>query len=167
MNRRLFAAAAGTAALGAGGLLLSGGQDRSAAPDVNFILLDGSVVTTAQLKGQVALVSFWATSCTVCVAEMPHLVQSHRKFASRGYSTLAVAMSYDPPAYVAKFAETRKLPFGVVIDNTGLIANSFGEVRLTPTAFLIDKRGRIVKRYVGVPDFAALDRLIGQLLAEA
>ena len=35
-------------------------------------------------------------------------------------------MSYDPPAYVAKFAETRKLPFGVVIDNTGLIANSSG-----------------------------------------
>lgn len=43
---------------------------------------------------------------------------------------------------------------------------SFGEVRQTPTAFLIDKRGRIVERYVGAPDFAVLQRLIESLLAE-
>ncbi len=75
-------------------------------------------------------------------------------------------MSYDPPAYVASFAETRKLPFGVAIDNTGEIARRFGEVQLTPTSFLIDKRGQIVKRYVGKPDFEALHALVDKLLAE-
>jgi protein-disulfide isomerase len=47
------------------------------------------------------------------------------------------------------------------------LACAFGDVKLTPTTFLIDKQGRIVKRYVGAPDFAALDRLIGELLAES
>jgi len=78
-----------------------------------------------------------------------------------------VAMSYDPPAYVANFAERRQLPFSVAIDNTGVIARAFGDIRLTPTTFLIDKRGAIVKRYVGAPDFAALNKLVEELLAEA
>jgi protein-disulfide isomerase len=54
----------------------------------------------------------------------------------------------------------------VALDNAGKIAKSFGEVRQTPTAFLLDKRGRIVERYVGAPDFAVLHRLIESLLAE-
>jgi peroxiredoxin len=113
------------------------------------------------------LVNFWATSCTTCVHEMPQIVATHEKFKQRGFDTLAVAMSYDPPAYVANFAETRKLPFGVAIDNTGEIAKRFDNVRGTPTTFVINKRGEIVKRYVGEPDFAALHRLIESLLDQA
>ena len=92
---------------------------------------------------------------------------TYEKFRSRGYQTVAVAMSYDPPAYVANFAESRKLPFAVAIDNTGEIARRFGDVQLTPTSMLINKRGEIVKRYVGAPDFAALHKLVDQLLAES
>jgi protein-disulfide isomerase len=55
----------------------------------------------------------------------------------------------------------------VAIDNTGAIAKSFGDVRATPTTFLIDKRGQIIKRYVGEPDFPALHRLIERLLASS
>ena len=113
------------------------------------------------------LVNFWATSCVTCVKEMPQIVDTHRKYQPRGYETLAVAMSYDPPAYVASFAQSRQLPFGVVIDNTGAIAKAYGDIQLTPTTFLIDKKGAIVKRYVGEPDFAALHGLVEKLLAEA
>ena len=67
------------------------------------------------LEGRVTLVNFWATSCTTCVAEMPEIVATYNKFKDKGYDTLAVAMSYDPPAFVARFAETRKLPFGVAM----------------------------------------------------
>ncbi|MCB2033489.1 MAG: TlpA family protein disulfide reductase, partial [Ottowia sp.] len=117
--------------------------------------------------GKVTLVNFWATSCTTCVAEMPQIVATYNQYKGKGYDTLAVAMSYDPPAYVVNYAETRKLPFKVAIDNTGAVAKAWGDVQLTPTSYLLNKKGEIVKRYVGQPDFAELHQLIEKLLAEA
>ena len=165
-RRHLVIAALAVTAAVAGWLALASSAGHDAAPQVRYTLLDGKQMSMADLKGQVVLVNFWATSCTTCVAEMPQLVSTFEKYRGRGYQTVAVAMSYDPPAYVANFAESRQLPFSVAIDNTGEIARSFGDVRLTPTSMLINKRGQIVKRYVGAPDFAALHRLVEQLLAE-
>ena len=128
---------------------------------------DGKQGNLEQLRGKVVLINFWATSCVTCVKEMPQLVATHQKYSPRGYETLAVAMSYDPPVYVANFAASRQLPFRVALDGSGEIAKRFGDVRLTPTTYLINKRGEIVKRYVGEPDFAALHRLVEELLAEA
>ena len=136
------------------------------APDVAYTLLDRSQSSLHQLRGKVVLVNFWATSCASCVREMPQIAALHERFKARGYETLAVAMRYDPPAYVIRFAESRKLPFGVAIDNTGEIAKRFGKVQLTPTSVLINQRGQIVKRFVGEPDFVALSRLIEKLLAQ-
>ena len=152
--------------LGAGSYLtfqaLNGGEK---APNVAYVLLDGSRTTIDQQRGKVMLVNFWATDCATCVKEMPDIVATHQKYKARGYDTLAVAMSYNPPAYVINFVETRKLPFGVAIDNTGAVAKAWGDVQLTPTTFVVDKRGRIVKRYVGEPDFAALHVLLQEALA--
>ena len=137
-----------------------------ATPPLALEDLQGRRHDLADYRGKVVLVNFWATSCTTCVHEMPNIVATHERYKARGYETLAVAMSYDPPAYVMNFAESRKLPFSVAIDNTGSVAKSFGDVRLTPTSYLINKRGEIVKRYVGEPDFPALHALVEQLLAE-
>jgi peroxiredoxin len=164
MTRRLWTVLA-VAALAAIAAAVYLGTGRSTAPPSTFVLLDGSTRTTADLKGKVTLVNFWATSCVSCVAEMPQIVSTHEKYQARGYQTLAVAMSYDPPAYVVNFATSRKLPFGVAIDNTGAVAKAWGDVQLTPTTFIVDKRGEIVKRYVGAPDFAELHQLIEKLLA--
>jgi peroxiredoxin len=165
MKRILYiAAAAAVVAIGAATLFSSA---PATAPESTFVLLDGSKSSTTDLKGRVTLVNFWATSCVTCVAEMPKLIATHQKFQARGYDTLAVAMQYDPPSYVVNFSETRKLPFKVAIDNTGSIAKAWGDVQLTPTTYLVNKRGQIVKRYVGEPDFAELHTLIEKLLAEA
>lgn len=164
---RYIAAALVALGLGVGAYLTLEAMSRGTkAPNVGYTLLNGSQSSTEQLRGKVVLVNFWATSCTTCVHEMPQIIAMHEKFKARGYDTLAVAMSYDPPAYVINFAESRKLPFGVAIDNTGAIAKSFGPVQLTPTSVLINKRGEIVKRYVGEPDFVALHLLVERLLAE-
>lgn len=149
-----------------GAALLSGCSGTQAAPESTFVLLDGSKKTTADLKGKVTLVNFWATSCVSCVAEMPKLVSTHNKYKGQGYDTLAIAMSYDPPSYVVNYTETRKLPFLVAIDNTGAVAKAWGDVQLTPTTYLVNKRGQVVKQFVGEPDFAALHQLIEKLLAE-
>ena len=147
------------------GILLLGGKDT--APDSTFVLLDGSKKPTADLRGQVSLVNFWATSCVTCVAEMPEMVRTYEKYKGRGFSTVAVAMQYDPPSYVVNFVNTRKLPFDVAIDNTGAVAKAWGEVQLTPTTYLLNKRGEIVKRFVGNPNFAELHVLIDKLLLES
>jgi len=148
----------------AGAAFIAGGA--SAAPDSTFVLLDGSKKTTSDLKGKVTLVNFWATSCVTCVAEMPKMVATYNKYHGQGYQHMAVAMSYDPPSYVVNYAQTRKLPFQVAIDNTGKVAKDWGEVQLTPTSYVVNKKGEIVKRYVGEPDFAELHQLIEKLLAE-
>lgn len=141
------------------------GGNAPKAPSVTYALLDGSQKTTDQLKGKVYLVNFWATSCVTCVKEMPEMVQTFEKFKGRGFEHVAVAMKYDPPAFVKSFAEGRKLPFMVAIDNTGAVAKGWNDTQLTPTTYLVDKQGRVVKRYVGEPDFKALHALIEQLLA--
>jgi len=156
---------AGALALGSPAFLTacSGAQ---AAPESTFVLLDGSKQTTAAFKGKVTLVNFWATSCVSCVAEMPKLVSTYNKYQAQGYDTVAVAMRYDPPSYVVNFTQTRQLPFKVAIDNTGSNAKAWGDVQLTPTTFVVNKRGQIVKQFVGEPDFDALHLLIEKLLAE-
>ena len=151
------------ALLGAGALLAGCGNDD--APLSTFVLLDGSSQTTQDMKGKVTLVNFWATSCTTCVAEMPQIVATYDKYKAKGFDTIAVAMSYDPPSYVVNYSQTRKLPFKVAIDNTGAVAKAWGEVNLTPTTYIVDKQGQIVKKYVGAPNFDELHRLIEELLA--
>jgi len=163
----LYGLAAALVAAAGAGLYFGTSASASAAPESTFVLLDGSTKTTADLKGKVTLVNFWATSCTTCVAEMPHIASTYDKYHRQGFQTLAVAMSYDPPSYVVNFSQTRKLPFPVAIDNTGAVARAWGDVKLTPTTYLVNKKGEIVKRYVGEPDFAELHKLIEKLLAEA
>lgn len=160
-------AALALTALAGWGAYVAMGSAQEPAPASTFVLLDGSSKTTADLKGKVTLVNFWATSCTTCVAEMPEIVSTYQKYQGRGFETLAVAMSYDPPSYVVNFTETRKLPFKVAIDNTGAVAKAWGDIRLTPTTFIVNKRGEIVKSYVGAPNFTELHQLIERLLSEA
>jgi len=167
LARPLVVALIAALALAAAALVWRSLAQDEPVPAVSYTLLDGRKGSTEALRGKVVLVNFWATSCTTCVAEMPQIIATYNKFKDRGYDTVAVAMRYDPPAYVARFAELRQLPFGVAIDNTGEIAQRFGDIELTPTTFLIDKHGNIVKRFVGAPDFPALHQLIDELLVGA
>ncbi|GHU12512.1 hypothetical protein AGMMS50225_20560 [Betaproteobacteria bacterium] len=141
-------------------------NDKPPAPDVSLTTLQGERLDTATLRGKVVLVNFWATTCTTCVGEMPDLIRTHRKFAARGLETVAVAMDYDPPAQVQAFAEKNQLPFIVALDADGSVARGFDGVRMTPTTFLIDRRGRIERKYLGAPDFNALHALLETLVAE-
>lgn len=135
------------------------------APDVTFTSLTGEKVPMQSLRGKVVMVNFWATSCTTCIKEMPEMVQTYNKYKDKGLDFVAVAMSYDPPNYVLNYAQSRNLPFKVALDVQGDVAKSFDDVKLTPTTYVIDKQGNIIKRYVGEPDFAALHQLLEKALA--
>jgi peroxiredoxin len=165
-TRYVGAVAAFLAIVGASYGVWQGLAKTTPAPSVAYVLLDGQKVDSSQWRGKVMLVNFWATTCAVCVAEMPEIVATHHRFKAQGFDTLAVSMRHDTPAAVLRFAHERRLPFGVAIDNTGVIAQRFGNIQATPTTLLINKRGEIVHRHEGRPDFDALRAQVAQLLAE-
>jgi peroxiredoxin len=130
------------------------------APEVRFNALTGETFATSELRGKVVVVNFWATWCPDCIKEMPKLVDTHRKFAARGYETVAVAVRQDTPDDVARFNAKHALPFRIALDRSGEVAREFGNVRLTPTTFVIDKKGKILQRYVGEPNWTELHHLV-------
>jgi len=158
----VMAAVAGAIAI-AGYFAFNGQQH---VPDTTFTLLSGQKVSTADLKGKVYLINFWATNCDTCVQEMPKMVDTYNRFKGKGLEFVAVAMNYDAPMYVTNYTATRRLPFKVAMDD-GSAAKQFGNVQLTPTTFVVDKDGKILKRYVGEPQFAELDQLLEKALNAA
>ena len=136
------------------------------APEVTFTLLSGQPLKMSALRGKVAIVHFWATSCTTCIKEMPQLIRVYEQLHPRNLEVIAVAMSYDPPMYVSNYTQTRQLPFNVAMDSDGRIARAFGNVQLTPTSFVIDQRGNIIKHYVGEPAWPSFQALLEQALAQ-
>ena len=151
-------------AIAVAGYFAFAGQQR--VPDATFTLLSGQKVSTADLKGKVYLVNFWATDCETCIKEMPQMVDTYNRFKGRGLEFVAVAMKYDAPMYVVNYSQTRQLPFKVAMDD-GSAAKVFGNVQMTPTTFVVDKNGTILKRYVGEPQFAELDQLLQKALGSA
>jgi peroxiredoxin len=136
------------------------------APAITLTSITGEKLATANLRGRVVLVNFWATDCAVCLKEMPQMVRTYEKYRKRGFELIAVAMPYDPPNYVLHYTDKNGLPFKVALDPMGEATRAFGDVKLTPTTILIDKRGNMIWRIIGEPDFAKLDALIEQKLAE-
>lgn len=152
--------------LGAGlliGLWLTLGSPERA-PQASFTTLEGKRITLSDLKGRVVLVNFWATSCPGCIAEMPKLVESYKKHQPQGFEVIAVAMSYDPPSHVVNYAKKNGLPFPVVLDSDSTLAMAFGNVQVTPTAFIIDPMGNVAQRVMGELDFPALHALLDEKL---
>jgi len=164
MHKKLIVAVAALAIAAGIGVAVLTRPD--VAPDVRFVTLSGQDLSAAELRGKVVLVNFWATSCVACVEEMPKMEEAWRRYSPRGYEMVAVAMSYDHPNLVADFAQKRALPFKVALDADGAAARSFGNVNATPTSFLLDRRGRIVKRYLGEPDWAEFHALVERALAD-
>jgi len=79
----------------------------SAAPPSTFVLLDGTRQTTADLKGKVTLVNFWATSCVTCVAEMPKVIATYDK-----YKALQEGANAD---YIPALAKVDPKLFGIAL----------------------------------------------------
>lgn len=160
---KLLGLAAGIALLALGFLTLS----HTPAPEATFVTLQGEKISTAELRGKVAIVDFWATDCPICRAEMPAMIETYNRYRGQGLEFIAVAMPYDPPNYVIAYSEKYRLPFKVALDPMGELVRRFGGVKFTPTTFVIDKRGDIVERIVGAADSAKLDALLEKKLKEA
>jgi thiol-disulfide isomerase/thioredoxin len=136
-------------------------------PDITFTTIDGRKLSTAELRGRPILVNFWATTCPGCVKEMPHLVELYRELNPQGLEIIGVAMAYDPPNQVIALSKARDINYPIALDIQNEAATAFGDVRLTPTSFLVAPDGRIVHQKIGELDMNKIRSLIADMLAQA
>lgn len=136
-------------------------------PDTEFVLLDGKKITLQALRGRPVLVSFWATTCAPCLEEVPDLIALYREWHDLGFELIAVAMPYDPPTLVQRFAQSRDLPYPVALDIDGKVTRAFGGVPYIPAAYLIAPGGNIELSYTGRLDIAKARRIIAKYLKPA
>ena len=132
------------------------GENAWAAPNAVFKTIKGQTLALAELKGKPVLVTFWASDCPSCLEEIPDLIALHQKFSGQGLTIIAVAMDYDPPNQVVELSNARQLPYAVALDPSAELAQAFGNIRFTPTSFLIDKNGMVVAEKIGKFDLAEL-----------
>ena len=129
-------------------------------PEIAVTSITGEAIKLYQDKNNFTIINFWATDCPGCIKEMPGLTNVYNQLKGQGLQIIAVSMSYDPPNQVLNFTQKNKIPFPVVLDVDGQIAQSFGDIRLTPTSILIDKNGKIIDKVIGELDFNKLNALL-------
>lgn len=137
------------------------------APGFSLRDLRGGAVSNASLKGQVVLLDFWATWCPPCVKSMPELQSLHAKYAARGFAVVGISIDEGAPAAakVKKFIGAKRITYPIAIDSAKSPAwEAFG-VKTVPAAYLLDREGRIVAQWTGVPaDMAQLEAKLQELL---
>ena len=133
-------------------------------PDISLLTVDGDTLSLATLRGRPVLVTFWATTCNSCVREIPHLAELYAELAPRGLEIIGIAMHHDRPDQVLAMRKARNIPYPLALALQANAARAFGNVRVTPTSFLIAPDGRIMYRRTGVLDIMLLRQDILDLL---
>jgi cytochrome c biogenesis protein CcmG/thiol:disulfide interchange protein DsbE len=128
------------------------------APDFTLMLLDGSQMSLGDLRGQVAVVNFWASWCGPCRREAPALQQVWESYQDQGVAFLG--LSYQDARNASQsFVEEFGITYPNGIDARGRISKSYG-ITGVPETFVIDRDGNVVWFNVGE---VSADTLIEQL----
>jgi peroxiredoxin len=149
------------------GFLYFNGGAINMAPNIAVNTIKGETISLSALKGKPTLVTFWATDCPGCIKEIPHLKALHADYAAKGLNIIAIAMHYDRPDHVIAMTKDKQLPYKVALDPLGDAAKAFGNVRLTPTTFLITPTGSIAMQKMGVFDELDMRKRIDHLLEKS
>lgn len=132
-------------------------QAGSMVPEFQAPSLRGDTLALSSFRGRVVLLNAWATWCVPCRSEMPEIEALYQRFSSRGFVVVAVSQDEAPGPEatdggtlgdVAGFVSVNHLTFPVLLDPARRLAQRFDIVGL-PTSFLIDRRGRIVRKVLG------------------
>ena len=151
---------AGVAAAGANDAGTIGSSGGRQAPDLTLNDLEGQPVHLAGIDGTVQLVDFWATWCAPCREEMPMLKELNALYKDQGLRILTI--SDEDPEVVRQFVGAHDIPFITLVEN-GDAAAKFGVLSL-PTAFLIDREGKIAETFYGPKPRRELEGRIRELL---
>lgn len=123
------------------------GHAAEVAPGFSLLDTDGNTVNLNSFQGKVVLLTFWATWCASCRAELPDLEALHNKFFKDGFTVLSVCVE-PAAATVTGYLHKHPVSFPVLIDQRGAVADTY---RLSgfPASFILDKDGVIRHRHLG------------------
>ena len=129
----------------------------TAAPAWKLKDLDGQLVDSAQFKGKVVVIDFWATWCVPCRSEIPGYVALQKKYGKDGLAIVGISLDTVAPAEVKQFVAQNHMNYPVVIGDESVTA-IFGGVDAIPTTFIVDRQGNIRYRKVGAEGEAAFEK---------
>jgi cytochrome c biogenesis protein CcmG/thiol:disulfide interchange protein DsbE len=146
-------------------------EKRKEAPDFSLKDINGKTVRLSDYRGKVILLDFWATWCGPCKMEIPWFMEFERKYKDRGFAVLGLSMDDDGWQSVRPFVQELGMNYRVMIadDRTGelyglLLGPESGGISALPTAFLIDRDGRVANEQVGVSNRKDFEDGIEELL---
>jgi thiol-disulfide isomerase/thioredoxin len=138
-----------------------------AAPAFEVRTLDGQVINSANAKGKVVVLHFWATWCQPCREEMPALDAFYREHRQDGLEIVSVSIEEASDlARVKAFIKAFSFPVAVM---TAARVQDYGQISFLPLTFVIDRQGIMRKSaWVGSEriNAASLDRYVQPLLRE-
>jgi cytochrome c biogenesis protein CcmG/thiol:disulfide interchange protein DsbE len=133
------------------------------APDFTLLDLNGQMVKSSDFSGKVILIDFWATWCRPCQYEVPHLKELYESYGGQGFEIVGIALDNGGAEVVEPFVRENNITYPIVIGNRE-VAMAFGGLTGIPTAFMIDRSGNIVRKYVGYTDKSVFEKDIKRLL---
>jgi cytochrome c biogenesis protein CcmG, thiol:disulfide interchange protein DsbE len=145
------------------GALTGIGPTLGRSPDFSFVSLDGALVSSAELQGEVVVLNFWATWCLPCRLEMPSLQKLHEDFAEDGVRVVGLATDAGSEQPIREFLSERRISYPVGRASTAH-RQAFGGIPGIPTTFIIDREGVIRHRVVGYFAPPALRAAVSRLL---
>jgi thiol-disulfide isomerase/thioredoxin len=149
-------------------------QESGAGQDVQVKLVKydemGDVIR--QLRGKVVVVDFWSTTCNPCIREFPNLVKLNEKYGTKGFAAVSVSTDDQPgtadtQAQVLKFLRSRKATFtNLLLDELPAVWNKRLAADGVPIVFVFNRDGQWVRKYTDDVDYAAIEKLVLELLKE-
>lgn len=139
------------------------------APNFQVNDLKGNPINNHHLQGKVTLLNFWFPTCPGCVSEMPKLIKMSQDYQGKDFQILGLAVPVDSANQldsVQNYVQTRQLPFTVMFDENKTVTKLFVKTELYPTSVLINKKGEILKTFVGEPNFQELYKEVDLELAK-